>query len=109
VSFKSMKRDLRATVLEVARFLDIQVSDDIIDEVCRRSSFDYMKRIDRKFRMGKLIAWSPAGAMIRKGAHGGSSELLSPAQQRDADAYFVGERRRLGSDFPYEEFCDVTR
>ena len=109
VSFKSMKRDLRATVLEVARFLDIQVSDDVIDEVCRRSSFEYMKRIDRKFRIGKLIAWSPAGAMIRKGAQGGSSELLSSAQQREADAYFVSELSRLGSDFPYEEFCDVAR
>ena len=109
VSFKSMKRDLRATVLEVAEFLDIQVSDAVIDEVCRRSSFEYMKRIDHKFRIGKIIAWRPAGAMIRKGAQGGSSELLSLGGSGKLDAYFMSELKRLGSDFPYEEFCDVAR
>jgi hypothetical protein len=109
VSFKSMKRDLRATVRAVAAFLEIRVSDDVIDEVCRRSSFEYMKGIDHKFWMGKVVAWRPAGAMIRKGAQGGSAELLSSRQQRAADAYFTSELKRLGSDFPYEEFCDVAR
>ena len=46
-----------ATVLDGCRFLDIRVSDDVIDEVCRRSSFEYMKGIDHKFRMWKLMAW----------------------------------------------------
>ena len=45
--------------------------------------------------------------MMRKGAQGGSSELLSPERQREMDAYFMAELKRLGSDFPYEEFCDV--
>jgi hypothetical protein len=45
--------------------------------------------------------------MIRRGAQGGSSELLSPDRQREADVYFMNELKRLGSDFPYEEFCDV--
>ena len=108
MSFKS-KRDLRTTVLEVARFLDIQVSDDVIAEVCRRSSFEYMKQIDRKFAMGQIIPWQSPGAMIRKGAAGGSSELLSSGQQRAADQYFTSELKRLGSDFPYEQFCDVAR
>jgi hypothetical protein len=108
VSFKSMKQDLKGTVLKVADFLDVHVSPDIIQEVCRRSSFEYMKAIDEKFRMGKMIAWRDAGAMIRKGTAGGSSELLTADQQREIDAYFLAELKRLGSDFPYDEFCDVT-
>jgi len=32
--------------------------------------------------------------------------LLSREQQREMDAYFMSELKRLGSDFPYEEFCD---
>ena len=107
-SFKAMKRDLRGTVNQVARFLNIDVDEGIIDEVCRRSTFDYMKANDRKFAMGKMIPWREAGAMIRKGSQGGSSEMLTPAQQRRVDEYFIGELARLGSDFPYAEFCEVA-
>jgi hypothetical protein len=104
-----MKRDLRQTVVDVADFLDIKVSGDVIQEVCRQSTFEYMKRNDEKFRIGKIIPWRPEGAMIRKGAQGGSSELLSPERQREMDAYFMAELNRLGSDFPYHEFCDIAQ
>jgi hypothetical protein len=108
VSFKSMKKDLRGTVLKVAAFLDIHVSDEIIREVCEKSSFAYMKGIDHKFRVGKMIPGRPEGAMMRKGTQGGSSELLSPERQREVDAYFIAELKRLGCDLPYEEFCDLA-
>ena len=45
---------------------------------------------------------------MRKWTQGGSSELLSPAQQREVDAYCQAELRRLGCDQPYEEFADVA-
>ena len=56
VSFKSMKRDLRGTVVKVADFLDIRASDALIDEVCRLSSFEYMKQNDHKFCDGSARA-----------------------------------------------------
>jgi hypothetical protein len=108
VPFKSMKRDLRATVSDVARFLNIRVNDEVIARVCEKSSFEYMQRIDEKFRMWKMVPWGPEGPMIRAGRQGGSSELLSRDQQRQIDAYFIAELKRLGSDFPYEQFCDIA-
>ena len=36
------------------------------------------------------------------------SELLTRDQQRAIDVYFINELKRLGSDFPYEQFCDIT-
>jgi hypothetical protein len=107
-SFKEMKRDLRGTVEKVARFLCVDVDKDVIDEVCRRSSFEYMKAADTKFAMGKMVAWRKPGVMIRKGSQGGSSELLTPEQQRRIDEYFIAELARLGSDFPYAEFCGLA-
>jgi sulfotransferase family protein len=104
-SFKEMKRDLRAMVLKVSAFLNITVSDAVIDEVCRRSSFEYMKAIDHKFAMGKMIAWREPGVMIRAGKQGGSSEMLTLERQRQIDQHFIAELKRLGSDFPYDEFC----
>ena len=109
VSFKSMKRDLRGAVAKVARHLDIEASDALIDEVCRLSSFEYMKQNDRKYAMGQLVPWREPGAMIRKGTHGGSSELLGPERQRQIDQHFMAELRSLGSDFPYEEFCELAK
>jgi len=108
VSFKSMKRDLKGTVRKVAQFMDIQAPDALIDDVYAKSSFEYMKGIDHKFRIGKVIPWRAEGAMMRKGMQGGSSELLSLERQKEMDAYFMAELKRRGSDFPYEEFCDIA-
>jgi hypothetical protein len=109
LSFKSMKRDLRGAVQKVADFLDIRVSDKVIQKVCEKSSFEYMKRIDQKFHIGKMIPWREPGAMMRKGKQGDSSELLSPERQREVDAFCIAELKRLGCDLPYEEFCDLAR
>jgi hypothetical protein len=108
LSFKSMKKDLRATVKTVAAFLGISASETLIDDVCRLSTFEHMKSIDHKFNMGKLIPWREAGAMIRKGSHSGSSELITPAQQREIDTHFQAELKELGSDLPYAEFCEIA-
>lgn len=109
VSFKSMKRDLKATVRKVAQFLDIQAPESLIDSVAEQASFQYMKGIDHKFRIGKVIPWRKEGAMMRKGVQGGSAELLSRERQREMDTHFMAELKRLGSDFPYEEFSDIEK
>jgi Sulfotransferase domain len=107
-SFKSMKRDLRGAVCQVADFLGVRTTESMIQEVCEQSSFEYMKRNDDKFCMWNLIPWQSRVPMVRKGSQGGSSELLSKEQQRQIDAYFMSELKRLGSDLPYEEFADLA-
>jgi len=108
VSFASMKRDLEGTVRRVAAFLDIRVPDDIIRAVCEKASFQYMKGIDHKFGTGRMIPWRAPSTMMRKGRQGGSGELLTPERQRELDAHCIAELKRLGSDLPYEEFCDLA-
>jgi hypothetical protein len=106
VSFRSMKRDLSGTIRRVADFLGIAASKDVLDAVGEKSSFASMQQNDHKFQVGKLIPWRKAGPMLRKGAQGGSSELLSKDQQRAIDARFVSELAWLGSDLPYDEFAE---
>jgi hypothetical protein len=105
VSFASMKRDLESAVRRVAAFLDIRVSDDVIGAVCEKASFQYMKAIDHKFGVGRMIPWHAPSTMMRKGRQGDSGELLTLEEQREIDAHCIAELRRLGSDLPYEEFC----
>ncbi len=108
LSFKSMKRDLAGTVRRVAEFLDVRVGEDVLESVCTRAGFSYMKDNDAKFSVWKMTPWSSYGTMVRKGQQGGSSELLSAEQQRHIDRYFMGELKRLGCDLPYDEFCDLA-
>jgi hypothetical protein len=44
--------------------------------------------------------------MIRKGAQGGSAELLSSQRQQEMDIQSMAEIKHLGSDFANEEVCD---
>ena len=107
-SFKSMKRDLDATVRGIAKFMDITLPEPVLQDVATKSSFEYMKKIDEKFHVWKVIPWGTTMTMIRKGSQGGSSELLSLEQQQEMDRYFRAELQSLGSNFPYQEFCDLA-
>ncbi len=107
-SFKQMKSDLPGTIRSVADFLGISAAQAVLGEVERRSSFEYMRQHDQLFHVWNVIPWSPPMTMVRKGAQGGSSELLTKEQQKRIDSYFRAELNRLGSDFPYEEFCDLA-
>jgi hypothetical protein len=108
-SFKAMKKDLRGTVCQAADFLGIEAAPELIDEVTRLSSFDYMKQIDHKFHIGKVKAGREPGKMMRSGKQGGSSEMLTQEMQREIDRHFQAELKRLGSDLPYTEFADLAR
>jgi hypothetical protein len=107
-SFKEMRRDLEGSVRRVATFLGVHESPEIISKVTELSSFAYMKAIDDKFTTGKFLSLRAPASMMRKGSDGGSSELLTPEQARRIDEYSINELKRLGSDFPYEEFCRVS-
>lgn len=109
LSFKQMKQDLPGTVKKVAEFMNVRVSQTVLDEVAAKSSFDYMKKIDAKFGVWKMFPWAPTPTMIRKGGQGGSSELLSLAEQREIDAACQAELKELNSDLPYTEFCDLAK
>jgi hypothetical protein len=108
LSFASMKRDLEGTVRLIAGFLDIHVSDEIIQEVCRRSSFEYMKNIDERFAPYRGAPWRKRGRMMRSGQQGRSSELLSAEQQEQIDASCIAALQREGSDLPYDQICGRT-
>ena len=109
VPFNAMKADLRGTVRTVAEFMNVRRDDAVIDRVCEKASFGYMKQIDHKFRAWEMIPWANTAApMMRKGEKGSSGDLLTLDQQRRMDDHFMTELRRLGSDFPYRAFCEVS-
>jgi len=78
VHFSDMKADLAGQVAEVAEFLDIAVSPELMEKVLEHSSFHYMKNV--------ATGTAPAGGMfwdggqktfINKGINGRWKDMLS--------------------------------
>ena len=104
LTFEAMKWDHRVAIEQIARFMDVDLSQGELDAVEQQSSFAYMKRNEAKFSAGQVLLWkAPEAGMLRRGNHGGSGELLTPALQQRVDDHFRAELRRLGCDFPYDE------
>ncbi len=104
LTFEEMKADLEGAVRRFADFMDVKLSDAEFAAVCEKSSFAYMKANDEKFRPPAITPFSSRNRqMIRRGASGGSSELLSSEQQTGIDAFFRSDLQQRGSDFPYDE------
>jgi hypothetical protein len=68
-----------------------------------------MKSIDARFAPYRGAPWRRRTYMLRHGKHGGSSDLLTPEQQREMDAVFMAELKQLGSDLPYDEICGPVK
>ncbi|MBC8170848.1 MAG: sulfotransferase domain-containing protein, partial [Anaerolineae bacterium] len=48
LSYKTMKQDLRGTVDQIAKFMGVELTPAEFEGVCEKSTFKYMKAIDKK-------------------------------------------------------------
>lgn len=102
LTYESMRADLPGSVDKIAAFLGVDLTAEEKAAVVARSTFAYMKSIERKFDTVGAPWASTAGAMLRRGERGRSGELIGPEAQHRIDEYWRAELERLGSDFPYD-------
>ena len=90
----------------MAEFMGVDLTEEEHALVLEKSSFDYMKRIGTKFDpIGLGPPWAnSAGAMMRKGKVGNSSEHLTKADRDGIDKHWRMALLSLGSDFAYDEY-----
>jgi Sulfotransferase domain len=103
LTYEEMKRDLGMAVQQIARFMGVSLTPQELAAVVHKSSFGYMKSIERCFEanVATLPLWvRPRAAMIRRGEIGNCNEMLSAAQRSRIDDYCRQELARLGSSFP---------
>jgi hypothetical protein len=104
LTFEEMKADLEGAVRRFADVMDVRLNDKEFARVCEKSSFAYMKGVEAKFRPAALTPFSARNRkMMRRGASGGSSELLTGEQQAMIDDFFRDDLQKRGSDFPYDQ------
>jgi hypothetical protein len=111
LSYSQLKRDPEAGIHQVAETIGVNLSEQEFTKVLEKSSVQYMKGINDKFNpMGKSsFPWGGDFKMVREGKTGNSSELISREQQIRIDNHFIQELKSLDSDFPYDEFCNITK
>lgn len=110
ISYTELKHEPKAGIRRVAETLGVDLTEDQLNKVVEKSSLQYMRGINHKFNPmnGGKLPWGSDFTMIRKGETGKSSELISREQQIRIDNHFLQELKNLGSDFPYDEFCNIT-
>jgi hypothetical protein len=102
LTYEELKKDHAGSVRRIAQFMGVELTADELAAVVEQSSFAVMNAAGHRFEPGRVVPWSKEKAMMRRGASGGSSELLTPEQQRLIDGHCRAELARLGCDFPYD-------
>lgn len=110
LTFDEMVRDLPAVVRRISDLMQVKLTDAQLDRVVAKSSFQYMKAIDRRFSppMVSVGGNGHETVIVRSGKIGEYIQLINREQQARIDKFCTSELRRLGSDFPYRELFAVT-
>lgn len=78
--FSDMKADLRGEIARVARFLEIDVSDEMLDGITERCGFASMKRDAEALEGNDSALIGGGNTFYHKGTNGRWHGVLSPAQ-----------------------------
>ncbi|MEO1933389.1 MAG: sulfotransferase domain-containing protein, partial [Myxococcales bacterium] len=103
LNFREVKRDPRRSIERVAAIMGVELTEAQQNKLIERASIDYMNAQESQFAPPQALFAdkSKPTLMIRRGASGGSEELLSRRQQAGIDRVCQAELRKIGSDIPY--------
>ena len=110
LSYPEIKREPRRCIEEVTRTMRVDLTDEELDQVIQRSSFEYMHRHESHFAPPKprFAKEKDRPRMVRRGKAGATEEALSPEQQAAIDRACLGELARLESELPYAELFTLN-
>ncbi|CAF1247621.1 unnamed protein product [Adineta ricciae] len=90
IVYEDMKKDIRSVIRRLAKFLNVDLTDEILERIVQVTSFDYMKKAE----YNKHLSEESAGhlfetrTVVRKGEVGDWRTLMSEEQSRRMDARF---------------------
>jgi hypothetical protein len=103
LEYEDMKKDLPRAVSQIASFLGVDLSSDVIDKIADLTSFDKMKN-DNTANSTFPPVYKVEGAtkFMRKGMVGDWKNLLTAEQSSEMDAIIAEKLNGSGVAFKYE-------
>ncbi len=91
VTFEEMKKDIRSVINKICKFLNKNLSAELIDEIIHHTSFDEMKKNKMTNTEYKEGEDGTKTSFIRSGQIGQWADYFTPEQVRYCD-HLVGEK-----------------
>jgi hypothetical protein len=103
LKYEDMKKDLPKAVSQIASFLEVDLSSDVIDKIADLTSFDKMKNDNTANSIFPLLHQvEGATKFMRKGVVGDWKNHLTAEQSSEIDAIFAERLNGISVDFQYE-------
>ncbi|XP_026803667.3 sulfotransferase 1C1-like [Pangasianodon hypophthalmus] len=101
IFFEDMKENPRREIVRIMQYLDLLLSDDIIDKIVELTSFNIMKDnpMANYSSVPKIIFDHSISAFMRKGEVGDWTNYFTPAQSQMFDADYA--RQMADVDIPF--------
>lgn len=98
LTYEDLKRNTRGGLEKIAKFLEIEVSSDKLDEIEHKVSFSQMKNTE----FSALKGVKEFGKFFRKGELGSWKEHFTVAQNDRFNAIYAARMGSSGLDFIFE-------
>ncbi len=102
VTYEEMKQDIRSVINKICKFLNKNLSSELIDEIIHHTSFDEMqknKMTNTEYKEGED---GSKASFIRKGQIGEWVNYFNPEQLAYCDALTAEKMAASGIDLPQE-------
>ena len=106
LTFEDMKKDLPTAVARIAKFIECDVTDEVIAKVAAKTSFDVMKNDDTA-----NYSWvppefvKPGTTFMRKGEVGDWRNYFTPEQSAEMDKICRERLNGSGLEFDFGDTC----
>ncbi len=99
-----MKKDPQASVTRIAKFIEADVSESVIDKVVAETCFDSMKKDDlANYSFSDKMAKPGLGDFMRKGEVGDWRNHLTTEQSAEIDQLYQEKLNDTGLVFDFGE------